>query len=333
MRRPGVLGAAVVLVGTLVGSACGAGDEARTEIPQVYDLDHDPAAGIAPVSAERRDVLSAAQLRLVLEDLFVSHGITLVQSMQAAVRADDGADVWIDELVANTDEITAAVGVVYGPVGADAFHQQWAQHTQFLVDYADALRRGSTSDADEARARLASYAADSGSLLSTALDGALSATDAETLLTVHVDAMLAQIESYHEGDVAGAAEFAVADNAHLVGVAGALSGAFAAQQPEAFPGAADDPLTLVCSIAGRSGGDIALFALAGQSDGDRSGAAIGELLGALDGTGSADDLSNEQLSALISEIEVASADGDQAGAVVAVRDLREAIAAASPHTD
>jgi hypothetical protein len=323
----------MVLVGALVASACAPGDEARTEIPQVYDLDHDPAAGIAPVSAARRNVLSAAELRLVLEDLFVSHGITLVQSMQAAVRADDGADVWIDELVANTDEITAAVGVVYGPVGADAFHQQWAQHTQFLVDYADALRRGSTTDADEARIRLASYAADSGSLLSTALDGALSAADSETLLTVHVDAMLAQIESYHDGDVVRAAEFAVADNAHLVGVAGALSGAFAAQQPEAFPGVADDPLTLVCSIAGRSGGDIALFALAGQSGGTRASETVDGLLAALGNGDTAHDLSADRLVDLVAAVEIASTTGDQPAAVTAVSDLRDAITAASPLAD
>jgi hypothetical protein len=334
MRRVrGVVAQTVVLLGAVVASACGSGVEQRTEIPQVYDLDHDPAADITSVSADRRDVLPAADLRLALEGLFVSHGITLVQAMQAAERGDGSAEAWIDELVSNTDDITGAVGLVYGPVGADAFHQQWAQHTQFLVDYADALRRGSSDDADTARGQLASYAADSGSLLSTALAGALSAEDAETVLTVHVDAMIDQIERYHEGEVVAAADVALADNAHLVGVAGVLSSAFAAQQPVAFPGAADDPLTLICSIAGRSGGDLALLALAGESDGERSNAAVNELLGVLDGADSGYDLSADQVAALVAEIDSAAASGDQVAAIEGVADLRAAIDAASPHTD
>ena len=65
---------------------------------------------------------------------------------------------WIDQLVQNTEDLTLAVGLIYGPVGARAFYQQWAQHTQFLVDYAVAVGQDNDPAADEARAHLADYA-------------------------------------------------------------------------------------------------------------------------------------------------------------------------------
>ena len=102
--------------------------------------------------------------------------------------SDPSLDAWIEELVANTDDITAAVGLVYGPVGARAFNQQWAQHTQFLVDYAVAISRGDDAAATLAREQLQIYAEDSGSFFATATTGGLPADAVRELLDTHVGA-------------------------------------------------------------------------------------------------------------------------------------------------
>lgn len=336
MRRRLVALVALAAVGS---AACGGGGDtdAAIEVPEVYDLDHDPTIGIAEVDAARSGVLPAGDLRLVLEGLFVTHGITLVHSMRGAERGDGSAEPWIAALVDNTDDITGAVGLLYGPVGADAFHQQWAQHTQFLVSYADALRRGDDAAADEAVLQLGSYAADSGSLLSTALGGRVSAEDAEALLATHVANMIEQIDVYHAGDSRGSVLTSIEDNAYLVGIAAALSGGFAAQQPEAFPGPTDEPLTLICSIAGRAAGDAALLALEPGSRTDLSQAwstAMSDLDGALtDPLATGAGLGDAEQTALLDAISSAAAEGDVESAIVAITAWRTAVSEAMRSTD
>lgn len=314
-----------VLAAVAVAS-CGGTDEGGVRIPAVYDLSHDPSVGIAEVDPTRTDVLPARDLRLALEDLFVTHGITLVHSMRAVAGEGDPSP-WIDELVANTDDVVGAVGLVYGPVGADAFHQQWAQHTQFLVDYADAARRGDERAADEARARLASYADDSGSLLSTALGGALDADAAEQLLAAHVSNMIRQVDAFVAGDTAESVRISVEDNAHLVEVAAALVAGFSAQQPGAFPGGVDDDDALICSIARRSAGDLAFVALSPDAEEDLAGvgdAARSELDAALADLGAVAP-SDE----LLDDVADAARNGDAAGATSAVLAWLEASRAAA----
>ena len=224
---PRSLAIGATLVMAIGIAACGGdGGSDGVVIPEVYDLDHDPAALVADIDPARADLLPAENLRLTLEQLFGWHGITLVEAMQATARGDDGTGAWVDALVGNTDDITAAVGIVYGPVGADAFHQQWAQHTQFLVDYADAVRRGDDGAKTEAVQRLADYAADSGSLLSTALGGALSADDVEALLAEHVAHMMEQLDHYAADRVDEATSTAIDDNAYLLQIAAGLSAGF-----------------------------------------------------------------------------------------------------------
>ncbi len=305
-RRIGALLATTVLCAT---SACGGSDDTvALAVPRVYDLTHDPAADIAVPDSARTDVLPANQLRLTVERLFGWHGITLVQAMQAAERGDAGGDAWIQALASNTDDITGAIGLVYGPDGARAFYQQWAQHTQFLIDYADAVRRHDSGDQQTARDALDDYAHDAGSLLSTATGGAVPVDVATDLLTNHVAHMMEQVDLLAAGDREGAARVALDDNTYLIDIAGALSGAFAAQQPDAFPGATDDPHTLLCSLAGRSSDDVLLLHLLGSETAAITGPA-GELDDAL-GAGTSTDPA-------LADVDAATTAGDEAAAVAA----------------
>lgn len=164
-------------------AACTTPDE-RIVVPLVYDLDHDPTTRIAEVDPDRGEVVPAEELRAILEAHLGWHGISVTQAMRAA--ADGDADEWVAALVANTEDITAAVGLVYGPVAAGAFNQQWAQHTQFLIDVAVAEANGDRSAAVEALDHLEAYATDSGSFFGAATDDRLPATAVTDLLREHV---------------------------------------------------------------------------------------------------------------------------------------------------
>jgi hypothetical protein len=246
---------AVALLATLAG--CGADDEntARFAVPDVYNLNVDPAKDVAEIDPARGAVLTAEQLRNLLDQQLAWHGITLIEVMRAARTDRDDVQVWIDQLTENTATITATIGVAYGPVAARAFNQQWAQHTQFLVNYAVAVGQDDKKAAAEARDALADYAHDSGSFFATATAGGLPATTVQDLLNTHIGHMLSMIDADQAGDTPGAVSSAVADSTYLSTIANGLSTAIAAQNPVVFPGSTDTPLAALCSLvtSGTSG--------------------------------------------------------------------------------
>jgi hypothetical protein len=250
-QRNRVRGIAAVSSLAFVG-ACASATASAPVVPRIYDLSADPAALIADVDSDRGTVVPASELRLLLDGLMEWHGISLVQVMRSAQRNDDGVDVWLGELDRNTMELTNAVGLVYGPVGARAFNQQWAQHMQFLIDYASAVGRGDGDAADVARAQLRDYTRDNGSFFATATDGRLPSDAVTELLNTHVGHMIDQLDAFATGDTTQSSSLSIRDHEYLYGIAGALAGALADQQPQAFPGQTASEATEFCSLITRS---------------------------------------------------------------------------------
>jgi len=246
----------VALALVALASSCSSGNSASTalQVPHVFDLNVDPANAVKPIDPARTNVLAADQLRGVLEQDLAWHGITLSKVMQAARRGATDVQPWIDQLVSNTADITGAIGLVYGQVAARAFNQQWAQHTQFLVNYAVAVGKGDKAAATDARENLANYTADSGSFFSTATSGALPADAVAQMLSTHVQHMMAMIDADQIGDVTTSVATAVKDGSYLFTIAQTLSTAIAAQFPSVFPGSTDTPLAAYCSIVTQQAG-------------------------------------------------------------------------------
>jgi len=287
-RSAGTFAAMATLVGV---AACGGDEQTEAvEIPHVFDLAHDPTSAIPEVVPGRVDVVSADLLRNSLEKEFTWHGVTLAQVMRAAHAGDPSLDAWIGELTSNTDDITAAIGLVYGPVGARAFNQQWAQHTQFLVDYAVAISRGDEDAADLARDQLVTYAEDSGSFFETATGGGLPADAVRELLDAHVSHMLGMIDMVDRGDTQAALEVALTGNEYLSTIAQGVSSAIAGQDSLAFPGTIETEVSLYCSIVTTETGNYLLRELFAPSDGQASaaafqsatGVALGDVIGVID---------------------------------------------------
>lgn len=289
----------LAMCGGLV-AGCGGDDRTQTvAVPNVFDLQHDPAADIAELDADRTDVLPAHTLRSVLERQLAWHGLTLVEMMRAARRNDPQLEAWIEAMADNTDDLVAAVGLVYGPVGARAFNQQWAQHTQFLLDYAIAVRDGDDSAASLAQDNLATYATDSASFFATATAGALPAEVVHDLLETHVGHMYDMLAADDAGDTTATLEAALQDNGYLLAIANGLATAMAGQQPEVFTGEVETDRSMFCTIVtGRTGAylltelisdDPAAVDAEAAAFADAADASIADVFGPIDALGD-DDL-------------------------------------------
>lgn len=233
---------------------------AAPAVPRVFDLAQDAAASIPVADPTRTNLMPAAELRLSIERVLGWHVVSLVKAMRAT-RSGAGADEWVDALVANTDDVVDAIGLAYGRDTAKAFHQQWAQHAQFLVDYAAAVGRQDRTAADVARRGLADFATDAASFLATMTDGQITAEAATKALSAHVVHMVEQLDALGRGDVDASTRLAVGDHADLVTLAGQLAAAIAARQPMAFIGSTDTPLAAYCSVVNVAGGAMVIDAL------------------------------------------------------------------------
>ncbi|MEO6122526.1 MAG: hypothetical protein ABIR32_02375 [Ilumatobacteraceae bacterium] len=242
---------ALALVGTLLAAGCrndAKSDGASVAIPNVYDFSVDPAAVVADISPDRADVASAEAVRGQLEQGLLWHGISLVQVMRGAEAADPEVNAWTDQLTQNTLDLTAAIGLVAGPEAARAFHQQWSQHTQFLVDYSVAIGDDDQVTATAAVTALRQYSRDSGSFFATITNGGLNASQITELLDTHITNMIEMVDAAHQGQTYAAISGAMDDGAHLASIGHILSTAIVEQQPTAFPGSTETVAAALCTI-------------------------------------------------------------------------------------
>ena len=229
--RPRQIFGALMIAGLL--AACG-GDEEVLPPDPVFALDRDVAVDIVPVDASRGAVLPAAELRVVLQGLLTDH-VTL--SNEAMRRAIDGGDVaaTLAALTDNTDGLTLAIGLVYGPDGARAFDQLWTNHIEFFNAYAVAVAAGDRDSMAAIREQLGHYEHDFSRFVEVATAETLDLATVLHVLHGHVEQLLGQAETWEQGRYDEAIQLASESVAHADEIAGALAGAFVVQSPEAFP--------------------------------------------------------------------------------------------------
>lgn len=241
--RNGVI-ASTVLVAL---AACGGGDAVEDAGP-VFALDRAVTTDIEPVDPERTDVVPAPALRLVLQDLLTEHSDLSVRAMRLA---SDGAplEAILAELTANTDDLTRAIGLVYGPEGAEAFDQLWTNHIEFFNDYAAAIGAGDEAAATEIGVKLDHYEQDFSSYVDTATSGEADFHDVLHVLHGHVGQLLDQSDAWAVGDAAEAYAMGRVAHDHMDVIALALATGIARQQPDAFPGDPAAPDAAACAEA------------------------------------------------------------------------------------
>ena len=179
----------------------------------------------------------ASELRSNMTALLDGHvyaaGITLNTAIGAGGDLKDPTVVAAQEaLQANTDELSATIGSVYGDAAGKQFKALWESHIGFFVDYTLASATGDEKAAKKAEQDLDGYREDFGAFLESANPNLTKEAVAEAL-DPHVQSLLTTIDSAVAGDTK------VFDNlrtaaSHDVDLANTLAGAIAAQFPDMF---------------------------------------------------------------------------------------------------
>ncbi|WNR45430.1 copper amine oxidase N-terminal domain-containing protein [Paenibacillus roseipurpureus] len=175
----------------------------------------------------------ASDLRITIESLLGEHAELAVIAMQKGI---DGAADFNDvaaALLANGDDLSAAIGSVYGADAAKAFKGLWSTHIGFFVDYVTATAKNDTAGRKSALDKLDKYGPDFGAFLESANPN-LKAADVAEGLKAHVSQLIEAFDDYVNKDYAGAYKAEREAYSHMIHFGHVLADAIVKQYPDKF---------------------------------------------------------------------------------------------------
>jgi uncharacterized protein YaaR (DUF327 family) len=208
-------------------------------------------------------VTNAANLRSDLNFLLSEHFALAQQAMQNGIQGAPEFDANVKVLSENTDELSAAIGSVYGEEAAAKFKEMWSNHISYFVDYVKATGANDEAAKEEALNELNQYRQDFSAFISTATENRVEAEALAAGLQTHVDQLVGTFNSYVEGDYAAAWDTAREGYGHMFTPAKLFSSAFVNQYPEKFEGMPDMPNTGMGGMSETANSTWILWALPG----------------------------------------------------------------------
>lgn len=207
----------------------------------------------------------AVDLRAGLNMTFTEHAGLAAMAMQDGVDGAESFDQAAAALLANADDLSAAVGSVYGEEAGQQFSEIWGSHIGYFVDYVTATAEENPEGQEQAKADLDEYIVEQAALLDAATEGRVPADALEEGLTAHVDQLLMAFDRYVAGDYEAAYASIREAYAHMAMPAAGLSAAITDQFPEEFGEAAMPSEMPSTGMGGMSANSTApyLYVLAG----------------------------------------------------------------------
>jgi dsRNA-specific ribonuclease len=195
-------------------------------------------AGIGPATSAPAGALSAADLRIALNNLLTEHVALAASATRGALSGQSARfQAAAAALDANSNDLIKAVGMVYGADAERAFGPLWKKHIGMVVDYTTGLATGDAAKRDKAVADLTAYSREFGAFINAATKS-LPTEAVQQLVLEHILTLKAVIDA-QKANVPGR-EFAAVRRAygHMPMLAEPLADAIARQFPQRFAGSA-----------------------------------------------------------------------------------------------
>jgi hypothetical protein len=176
----------------------------------------------------------AIDLRITLDRLFGEHVYLAAIAMRARLGSSLNLPAAADALAANSAELAATIGAIYGNGAEAAFADLWNDHTGLYLDYVAGVADDDDAAQEASLAGLRQYRSDFSDFLVGA-NPLLDATELESLLETHTEQLIEQVGEYDNGDYAVAYETLRHAYEHSGELSAGLAGAIADQFPQQFP--------------------------------------------------------------------------------------------------
>ncbi|WP_404828976.1 copper amine oxidase [Sporosarcina gallistercoris] len=176
----------------------------------------------------------ATDLRATLDSILSEHAYLAIVAMQKGIDGSKDFDAAAAQLGENTDELSAAIGSVYGDDAANQFKEIWGSHIGYFVDYVKATAANDEEGRKKAVSDLDGYRVTQAGFLDTATEGRLKAKDLEEGLKMHVDQLIWAFDNYNAGEYEKAYEGITESMMHMFGTGKGISWAITDQFPDKF---------------------------------------------------------------------------------------------------
>lgn len=194
----------------------------------------------------------AAGLRVALNGLLAEHASLAASATAAALDGrTEEFEAAAAVLDANSVDLSAAVGSVYGDDAGEAFLTLWRSHIGLFVNYTTAVAGNDTAGQEAAVTALTAYAQDFGTFLSDANPNLPQEVVAD-LVVEHVLSLKAVVDAQATGDPTAAYAAGREAYAHMQMIADPLSEAIVQQFPENFADATANRPTLLFTRSSNS---------------------------------------------------------------------------------
>ncbi len=200
---------------------------------------------------------AATGLRTTLFKLMGEHvNLASVAAGRALAGNTPAFEAAAAALEANSNDIAAAIGSIYGQETQEAFDPLWKKHIGFVVSYVQGKGAGDQAKQDKAVADLTAYAGEFGAVLESVTEGRLAKDAVSTLVSEHIGTLKTVIDDFADKNFVKGYQDLRTAYTHMTMVSDALAGAIADQKPDAVEN--KDPATPAGDL------QVILFRLLGE---------------------------------------------------------------------
>ena len=183
-----------------------------------------------------------AELRVALGRLLGEHLVLAAEAMRSGLSGTPDFDSAKGALDANSRDLAAAVGGVYGDEAGRAFLDLWITHTAAYLEYIEAFDEADDAAKAEALATLRDYPDEFATFISAANPN-LPEEAVQDLIRRHGEALISQVDAYAARDYPRSVTIVAEAHTHMFDVADALADGIAAQFPDRFSDLSGAPAT------------------------------------------------------------------------------------------
>jgi hypothetical protein len=175
----------------------------RADYERQFQLGTVVAAGI--VGGRAKDLPASfnsplTQLRSALGELLGEHMQLMVDAMGAALRGGPEFKADAAQVNADTAQLAAAFGVLFGPQSGAKFESVWSSHIEALISYSAAVADKDQQAKAQAIAKYHTFERNLSTFLATSTDGRLTAPALATVLRMHDSELVKQLDAYSSGN-------------------------------------------------------------------------------------------------------------------------------------
>ena len=191
-----------------------------------FELGHALATTLLPPDQAASLAEPSWRLRSELGRLLGEHVALAVAALRAGATNSPDFPSAANSLNGNTEDLTAAVGTLFGSPAGQQFMTMWADHIDQLVSYAAGVAADDSGRRDAAKGSLRGFEGELAAFLDSATGSKVPAADLSKALLAHDDMLTAQVDAFVGRDFRRAHELGYDTYQDMYGLAKQLSDAF-----------------------------------------------------------------------------------------------------------